>query len=97
MSAPHRSLRSSKLDAVLANYDVESLVTVDPVTIPDVPFNWKIMVENFMEMYHQSRLHHGIHDFAPSSAASYADYERATSRCSASARRSNPTADSTRR
>ncbi|NKB41906.1 MAG: Rieske 2Fe-2S domain-containing protein [Ilumatobacter sp.] len=65
----------SKLDEVLVNYCVESLVTVDPVTIPDVPFNWKIMVENFMEMYHQSRLHHGIHDFAPSSGASYADYE----------------------
>ncbi|MDG1368378.1 MAG: SRPBCC family protein, partial [Acidimicrobiales bacterium] len=67
--------RLGKLDYVLANYDVANLVTVDPFTIPDVPFNWKIMVENFMEMYHQSRLHHGIHDFAPSSAASYADYQ----------------------
>jgi len=67
--------RLAKLDAVLANYEVEALVTVDPLTIPDVPFNWKIMVENFMEMYHNSRLHHGIHDFAPSSGAWYADYE----------------------
>ena len=41
----------------------------------DVPFNWKIMVENFMEMYHNSRLHNGIHDFAPSSGAWYQDYE----------------------
>jgi phenylpropionate dioxygenase-like ring-hydroxylating dioxygenase large terminal subunit len=65
--------RLAKLDTVLANYDVASLVTVDPFTIPDVPFNWKIMIENFMEMYHQSRLHHGIHDFAPSSGAWYAD------------------------
>ena len=65
----------AKLDEALANYDVASLVTVDPFTIPDVPFNWKIMVENFMEMYHNSRLHHGIHDFAPSSGAWYADYE----------------------
>jgi nitrite reductase/ring-hydroxylating ferredoxin subunit len=67
--------RLAKLDAALANYDVESLVTVDPVTIPDVPFNWKIMIENFMEMYHNSRLHKGIHDFAPSSGAWYSDYE----------------------
>lgn len=67
--------RLGALDAVLENYDVGSLVTVDPVTIPDVPFNWKIMIENFMEMYHNSRLHHGIHDFAPSSGAWYADYE----------------------
>ena len=67
--------RLTKLDQALANYDVESLITVDPLTIPDVPFNWKIMVENFMEMYHNSRLHHGIHDFAPSSGAWYEDYE----------------------
>jgi phenylpropionate dioxygenase-like ring-hydroxylating dioxygenase large terminal subunit len=68
------SPRLASLDEALANYDVASLVTVDPVTIPDVPFNWKIMIENFMEMYHNSRLHHGIHDFAPSSGAWYADY-----------------------
>ena len=67
--------RLAKLDAALANYDVASLVTVDPFTIPDVPFNWKIMIENFMEMYHNSRLHHGIHDFAPSSGAWYSDAE----------------------
>lgn len=67
--------RLTKLDAVLDNYDVASLVTVDPVSIPDVPFNWKIMIENFMEMYHNSRLHKGIHDFAPSSGAWYADFE----------------------
>ena len=65
--------RLAKLDAVLTNYAVESLVTVDPVTIPDVPFNWKIMIENFMEMYHNSRLHRGIHEFAPSSGAWYSD------------------------
>lgn len=67
--------RLAKLDALLTNYDVASLITVDPVTIPDVPFNWKIMIENFMEMYHNSRLHHGIHDFAPSSNAWYEDFE----------------------
>ena len=67
--------RLSKLEEALTNYDVASLITVDPVTIPEVPFNWKIMCENFMEMYHNSRLHNGIHDFAPSSGAWYADYE----------------------
>jgi phenylpropionate dioxygenase-like ring-hydroxylating dioxygenase large terminal subunit len=64
-----------KLDEVLQNHHLDELITVDPVVIPDVPFNWKIMVENFMEMYHNSRLHRGIHDFAPSSAAWYEDYE----------------------
>ncbi len=67
--------RLHKLEAVLANYDVDNLVTVEPEVMHDVPFNWKIMVENFMEMYHNSRLHNGIHDFAPSSGAWYQDYE----------------------
>tara|TARA_B100000683_G_scaffold16797_1_gene16751 strand:- start:9661 stop:10437 length:777 start_codon:yes stop_codon:yes gene_type:complete len=67
--------RLHKLEAVLANYDVDNLVTVEPEVMHDVPFNWKIMVENFMEMYHNSRLHNGIHDFAPSSGAWYSDYE----------------------
>ena len=66
--------RLHKLE-VLANYDVDNLVTVEPEVMHDVPFNWKIMVENFMEMYHNSRLHNGIHDFAPSSGAWYEDYE----------------------
>ena len=65
----------TKLDAVLENHALEDLVSVDPITIPDVPFNWKIMIENFMEMYHNSRLHNGIHDWAPSSGAWYSEYE----------------------
>lgn len=73
--APALAPRLADLASVLRNYDVPSLVTVDPVTIPDVPFNWKIMIENFMEMYHNSRLHKGIHDFAPSSGAWYADVD----------------------
>ena len=63
-----------KLDQVLRNYHLDELATVDPLVIPDVPFNWKIMIENFMEMYHNSRLHKGIHDWAPSSGAWYSDF-----------------------
>ena len=64
-----------KLEQALTNYKLDQLTTVDPAVIPDVPFNWKIMIENFMEMYHNSRLHQGIHDWAPSSGASYANFE----------------------
>jgi len=64
-----------KLEKTVINYDLSSLKTVDPAVIPDVPFNWKIMIENFMEMYHNSRLHKGIHDWAPSSGAWYSDVE----------------------
>lgn len=70
----------AKLENAVANYNLDSLKTVDPAVIPDVPFNWKIMIENFMEMYHNSRLHKGIHDWAPSAGApgtpsSYSDFE----------------------
>ena len=74
-SAEPLSPKLRKLDEALTNYRLDQLITVDPAVIDDVPFNWKIMVENFMEMYHNSRLHHGIHDWAPSSGASYADFE----------------------
>ena len=70
----------TKLENTVVNYNLDSLKTVDPAVIPDVPFNWKIMIENFMEMYHNSRLHKGIHDWAPSAGApgtpsSYSDFE----------------------
>ena len=73
--APSLAPRLGKLDEVLVNYHVADMLTVDPATIGGLPFNWKIMVENFMEGYHPDRLHKGIHDFAPSSKAWYAPFE----------------------
>ena len=73
--APSLAPRLGKLDEILANYHVADMLTVDPATIGGLPFNWKIMVENFMEGYHPDRLHKGIHDFAPSSKAWYAPFE----------------------
>jgi phenylpropionate dioxygenase-like ring-hydroxylating dioxygenase large terminal subunit len=67
--------RLAKLDGYLENYRVTEMVTVEPETIPHLPFNWKVMAENFMEGYHPDRLHKGIHDFAPSSNVWYEDYE----------------------
>ena len=66
--------RLGSLERFLENYRLEGMQTVEPYTVPDVPFNWKIMVENFMEGYHPSRLHKGIHDWAPSEGISYAPY-----------------------
>ena len=65
--APHLS----KLDALLTNYHVDEMVTMPPQVLDSVPCNWKVMVENFIESYHSSRLHAGPHDFAPSSAARF--------------------------
>jgi phenylpropionate dioxygenase-like ring-hydroxylating dioxygenase large terminal subunit len=67
--------RLAAIERFVANWHLEALVSVHPETIPNLPFNWKIMVENFMEGYHPDRLHHGIHDWAPSSAMEYAPYQ----------------------
>ena len=66
--------RLGKLEKYLANWHIDDMVSVHPETIPSLPFNWKIMVENFMEGYHPSRLHQGLHDWAPSSGAQFEPY-----------------------
>jgi phenylpropionate dioxygenase-like ring-hydroxylating dioxygenase large terminal subunit len=52
------------LEAEMKNYDVENMVSLPTIDIPDYPWNWKVMLENFMEPYHNAYLHKGIHDFA---------------------------------
>jgi phenylpropionate dioxygenase-like ring-hydroxylating dioxygenase large terminal subunit len=69
------SPRLGPLEEVMANWHLEDMVTVDPENVPGLPFNWKVMVENFMEAYHPDRLHAVIHEFAPSSTIQYAPYE----------------------
>lgn len=72
--APPLSPRLERLEDVLRNYDVANMVSVDPMSVPGLPFNWKVMAENFMEGYHPDRLHQGIHDFAPSKNVRYEPY-----------------------
>jgi phenylpropionate dioxygenase-like ring-hydroxylating dioxygenase large terminal subunit len=67
--APPLAPRLAKLDEMLANYELSSMVSLPPQVLDHVPCNWKVMIENFIESYHSSRLHKGPHDFAPSSAA----------------------------
>ena len=54
----------TQLDDVMKNYDVENMVSLPPVELGPYPWNWKLMLENFMEPYHNAYLHKGIHDFA---------------------------------
>jgi phenylpropionate dioxygenase-like ring-hydroxylating dioxygenase large terminal subunit len=54
------------IDAIARTYQIGELVSVAPDEMADVPFNWKVMTENFLDAYHASRLHAGLHDFAPS-------------------------------
>ena len=40
-------------------------------TLTDLPWNWKVMFENFNDGYHANRLHQVIQDFCPSSLAAF--------------------------
>ncbi|MCU1603964.1 MAG: Phenylpropionate dioxygenase, large terminal subunit [Modestobacter sp.] len=58
----------AQIEDAVKTYQVGELTSVAPDDFPGVPFNWKILVENFLDGYHASRLHAGQHDFAPSSS-----------------------------
>jgi phenylpropionate dioxygenase-like ring-hydroxylating dioxygenase large terminal subunit len=62
--APPLAPTLTKLAAEMENYDVENMINLPTMDIPDYPWNWKVMLENFMEPYHNAYLHKGIHDFA---------------------------------
>ena len=48
----------SGLDALVGNYHFGDLVVVETIEF-DSPWNWKILVENFMEAYHHIGTHKG--------------------------------------
>ena len=56
----------AKIDDMLVNYGLESTATLEGKTISDLPWNWKVMMENFNDPYHASRLHGPLQTFAPS-------------------------------
>lgn len=53
-----------KLNEEMQNYRVEEMINLPPIDVPNYRWNWKVMLENFMEPYHNAYLHRGIHDFA---------------------------------
>jgi phenylpropionate dioxygenase-like ring-hydroxylating dioxygenase large terminal subunit len=50
--------RLARVDSLLANFRLDELVTTAPDVRADLPFNWKIMMENGTEPYHAPFLHH---------------------------------------
>ncbi len=56
----------TKIDAMLENYGLEFTTTLEGKTICDLAWNWKVMMENFNDPYHASRLHGALQTFAPS-------------------------------
>jgi phenylpropionate dioxygenase-like ring-hydroxylating dioxygenase large terminal subunit len=62
----------TKLDPYFEGYPMQEMVTVDPRVQPyPVPWNWKILLENYIEPYHTEFVHPGIHDFAPSTGVGF--------------------------
>lgn len=55
----------------LANYQLEDAVCPGTFTLEDMPWNWKVMFENFNDGYHANRLHQYVQDFCPSNLSSF--------------------------
>jgi phenylpropionate dioxygenase-like ring-hydroxylating dioxygenase large terminal subunit len=66
-----------KLTDLLANFHLDTAVTVRGDTYTDLPWNWKVMLENFNDGYHANRLHQGIGDFVPGDKAVFLEWDDA--------------------
>ncbi len=53
------------------NYDLEHAVCPGTFTLTGMPWNWKVMFENFNDGYHANRLHQFVQDFCPSSMSAF--------------------------
>jgi phenylpropionate dioxygenase-like ring-hydroxylating dioxygenase large terminal subunit len=58
----------------LANYELDAAVTLPGKTLTDLPWNWKVMLENFNDPYHASRLHEPLQTFAPSGMSDFFEW-----------------------
>lgn len=63
------------LDGILRNYRLTETVWVDGGHFDDLPWNWKVMLENFVDGYHNNRLHSGIGDVMPCSDATFVPFD----------------------
>ena len=69
---PPRSVRRcGATTPILEHYDLAQAVCPGTFTLTDLPWNWKVMFENFNDGYHANRLHHTIQDFCPSRLAAF--------------------------
>lgn len=55
----------------LANYDLADAVCPGTFTLESMPWNWKVMFENFNDGYHANRLHQYVQDFCPSGMSAF--------------------------
>jgi phenylpropionate dioxygenase-like ring-hydroxylating dioxygenase large terminal subunit len=69
--APALSPTLARYEPYLANYDLADAVCPGTFTLRALPWNWKVMFENFNDGYHANRLHQYVQDFCPSSLTSF--------------------------
>jgi phenylpropionate dioxygenase-like ring-hydroxylating dioxygenase large terminal subunit len=55
----------------IEHFELDTAVCPGTFTLPDLPWNWKVMFENFNDGYHANKLHHTIQDFCPSELAAF--------------------------
>jgi phenylpropionate dioxygenase-like ring-hydroxylating dioxygenase large terminal subunit len=67
--------RLRKLEPLVENFDLDNVVMPHTDRLDDLPWNWKVMFENFNDAYHATRLHKGPHDFCPSEMATFFEWD----------------------
>jgi len=65
-AAPPLGPRLAALDALLADWHLDEMVGGEPLRLTGLPWNWKVMHENSLELYHADRLHGSLHAAVPS-------------------------------
>jgi len=60
-----------RYEPYLEHFDLPNCRATDTVVLEGLPWNWKIMFENFNDGYHANRLHQFIQDFCPSELSSF--------------------------
>jgi phenylpropionate dioxygenase-like ring-hydroxylating dioxygenase large terminal subunit len=64
----------AELDQPLEHYELPTAAWRAGKTLTDLPWNWKVMLENFNDPYHASRLHEPLQTFAPSGMSDFFEW-----------------------
>jgi phenylpropionate dioxygenase-like ring-hydroxylating dioxygenase large terminal subunit len=64
----------AELEPLLEHFDLDVAVTRPGKRLTDLQWNWKVMLENFNDPYHASRLHEPLQTFAPSGMSDFFDW-----------------------
>lgn len=75
--APPLAPTVTKVNEYAQSFDLEHAVSPPTELLDDLPWNWKVMFENFNDAYHANRLHKGRHDFCPSENAEFTEWDDA--------------------